>query len=92
MDDKELYELLTNFIFELVIDDELQMARLLRKKLIYKLEKRRIDTQKKEKNLETIKPIDQIDTGKLLSSKPQIIPSYLNNLAKYIFKKKIFFY
>lgn len=34
-----MIKVLTNFISELIIDEELQIARLLRKKLLYKIEK-----------------------------------------------------
>ena len=34
--DEAIVELLSNFVFELLIDDELEMARLLRKKLLSK--------------------------------------------------------
>ncbi|RNA20609.1 rap guanine nucleotide exchange factor 1-like isoform X5 [Brachionus plicatilis] len=71
LDDTELIEILNNFIFELVIDDELQMARLLRKKLLHKLEKRRLEKLDDENSLIEDK-IDQF--GKLNSSRPQIIP------------------
>lgn len=47
--DPKLVKTLLGFIAELVIDDELQIARLLRKKLLNKLDSKRIDQATKEK-------------------------------------------
>jgi hypothetical protein len=43
-------------VFELLVDDELQIARLLRKKLLFKLDKKRIDSlqEAKLKNEQTL--------------------------------------
>ncbi|CAF0874957.1 unnamed protein product [Brachionus calyciflorus] len=76
LDNKELIDLLNNFIFELVIDDELQMARLLRKKLLNKLEKRRLEKLGED---ETNVINDQTDSHKIISTtKAQIIPYSFN--------------
>jgi hypothetical protein len=40
---EKVVETLSNFVFELLVDDELQIARLLRKKLLFRLDKKRID-------------------------------------------------
>lgn len=69
-----MVDLLSNFIFELLIDDELQMARLLRKKLLFKLEKRGMDRLKNYSN--------QLEGfNQNLNVKPQSIP-YTNSLTK----------
>ena len=51
-----MVETLSNFVFELLVDDELQIARLLRKKLLFKLDKKRIDSlqEAKLKNEQTL--------------------------------------
>lgn len=69
-----MIEILNDFIFELLIDDELQMARLLRKKLLHKLEKRRIEKLGYE-NKSTEDKLDKYDQfGKFNNPKSQIIP------------------
>lgn len=53
---EKVVETLSNFVFELLVDDELQIARLLRKKLLFKLDKKRIDSlqEAKLKNEQTL--------------------------------------
>jgi len=47
---EKIVETLADFVYELLVDDELQLARLLRKKLITKLDVKRLQEQQKEKN------------------------------------------
>jgi len=47
---EKIVETLADFVYELLLDDELQLARLLRKKLITKLDVKRLQEQQKEKN------------------------------------------
>lgn len=84
---KEIAEILTNFVFELIVDEELAMARLLRKRLLNKLEKKPPD----ERNRTSLNMFEDIlldsssttsKTTKLQSSK--LIP-YLNSLTKYTY-------
>lgn len=78
LDDRELIEILNNFIFELVIDDELQMARLLRKKLLNKLEKRRME-KLGDQDCTNDEKIDHFE--KLNNPRSQTI---VNSVAKYL--------
>ena len=48
---ERIVETLTNFVFELLCDDELQLARLLRKKLLLKLERKKQQEKEREKEL-----------------------------------------
>ncbi len=45
---EKIFETLADFVYELLLDDELQLARLLRKKLINKLDLKRLQEQEKE--------------------------------------------
>lgn len=79
--DREVVEILSNFVFELIVDEELAMARLLRKKLLSKAEKR----PQGEKN-NGMKGIfdDFIDAGKFLqpsTASSKLLP-YLNTFTK----------
>lgn len=83
---------MSEFIFELIVDEELAMARLLRKKLLAKVEKRSLleeslKNNKSTKTTTTKPPIeDLLDSSNLLQSpvstaSSKILP-YLNTFAK----------
>lgn len=88
--DKEIVEILSNFVFELIVDEELAMARLMRKKLLNKLEKKSID--EKSKSMKIFEDI--IDSSNKLKQSQQqqqpqqqqqskLIP-YLNTFTKFV--------
>ncbi len=97
---QKLVETLLSFIIELVIDDELQIARLLRKKLLFKIDKKREEQEKKEKARERSNSIPTVATDTSFnaselnatvstikttsSAKPPQILPYLNSLTKYV--------
>ena len=85
-------EIFADFVYELLVDDELQLARLLRKKLIFKLDAKRVKEQEKEaENLYKFtsvlakKNFDYIDNP---PGKMQISPYFLSQ--KYVLKQFIF--
>lgn len=84
---EKIVEKFADFVYELLLDDELQLARLLRKKLITKLDKKRLQEQEKEtENLHKLssnisKKTSHLDFGDHANVKIQITP-YLNSFTK----------
>ena len=89
---ENIVEIFADFVYELLVDDELQLARLLRKKLIFKLDAKRVKEQEKEAeslykftSVLTKKNFDCID-----NSPGKISPYFLSQ--KYLSKQSNFNY
>lgn len=84
---EKIVEIFADFVYELLLDDELQLARLLRKKLINKLDIKRL--QELEKEAENLNKLNNepsnkkahLDFGDHANIKIQITP-YLNSYMK----------
>jgi thymidylate kinase len=74
--EKDVVEILSSFVFELIVDEELAMARLLRKKLLNKLERKTIEEN--SKHLKIFE--DLLDSSKIKQAQ-KILP-YLNTFTK----------
>lgn len=73
--------MLSDFVFELIVDEELAMARLLRKKLLYKLERKSLeDKNKSMKMFEDM--LDSSNKIKQQNQTPSKILPYLNTFTK----------
>ena len=71
---EKIVETLANFVFELLCDDELQLGRLLRKKLLVKLERKKQQEKERERELKL-----KLERSKLTSiEKERNAKSYLN--------------
>ena len=74
--DETIIETFIDFVYELLTDNELQLARLLRKKLLFKLDLKKNETFPKDNNIvnnnkkisESITISDNIDTSYSLNS------------------------
>ena len=74
--DETIIETFIDFVYELLTDNELQLARLLRKKLLFKLDLKKNETFPKDNNIvnnnkkisESITNSDNIDTSYSLNS------------------------
>lgn len=87
--DKEIVEILSNFVFELIVDEELAMARLMRKKLLNKLEKKSVDEKGKnikifEDILDSSNKLKQSQQQQQQQQQSKLIP-YLNTFTKFVF-------
>ena len=83
---EKIFEIFADFVHELLLDDELQLARLLRMKLISKLEmKRKHELEKEADNLNKLSSEQSknshLDFGEHANIKIQITP-YLNSYMK----------